>query len=112
MDEELAEQVAKEPPVKSKGVRMRDWSVEMDILAAAVDRLGDVVQAVIASQGGKPPVIKPLERPVTALEKLRNDPRREHFRVLSKVRIAQPDGSVAVASDLNGALDLSAYTTA
>jgi hypothetical protein len=78
---------------------MRDWSPEMEVLVAAVDRLGEVVQAVIAAQGGKPPKIPPLGRPKTATDKLR-DPRKQHQKILSKVMITQPDGSVISAAEM------------
>ncbi len=78
---------------------MRDWSPEMEILVAAVDRLGEVIQAVIAAQGAKPPKIAPMPRPKTATEKLR-DPRRQHQKILSKVMIAQPDGSLVSAAEM------------
>jgi hypothetical protein len=77
---------------------MRDWSPLMEAMAVQIDRLGDVVQAIIAAQGGKPPAIKPFPRPKTAADKLR-DPRRQHQKVLSKVMIAQPDGSVRSAAE-------------
>jgi hypothetical protein len=77
---------------------MRDWSPELEALYALMDRLGDVVQAVIASQGGKPPRIKPMPRPRTATDEL-NDPRRQHMKILSKVLITQPDGSVVSAAE-------------
>lgn len=84
---------------KAAAVRMRDWSPEMEILVAAVDRLGEVVQAVVAAQGGKPPKIPPLPRPKTATDKLR-DPRKQHQKILSKVMITQPDGTVISAAEM------------
>jgi hypothetical protein len=105
LDEELAAEVAKQPEKKDKdkaqSVRMRDWSPLMEAMAVQVDRLGDIVQAVIAVQGGKPPRIEPFPRPKTAIEKLRDDPSREHFKVLSRVSIMQEDGTAVLAADLN-----------
>jgi len=80
---------------------MRDWSPLMEAMAVQIDRLGDLVQAVIAVQGGKPPQIKPFPRPKTASDKLA-DPRRQHRKILSKVMIGQPDGSVRSAAELSG----------
>lgn len=100
LDEELAAEVLKQQDKpKAAGVRMRDWSPEMEVLVAAVDRLGEVVQAVIAAQGAKPPKIAPLPRPTTASDKLR-DPRKQHQKVLAKVMITQPDGSVISAAEM------------
>jgi hypothetical protein len=104
LDEELAEQVINNPDPAPRGdpMRMREWSPELEILTAMADRLGDVIQAVIAAQGGKPPKIKPMPRPKTAVEKLR-DPRRQHRRTLSKVMIQQEDGTVLSAAEMAGA---------
>jgi hypothetical protein len=99
LDEELAEQALKNPAPKADPVRMRDWSPLMEAMAVQIDRLGDVVQAIIAAQGGKPPKIKPFPRPRTAADKLR-DPRRQHQKVLGKVMIAQPDGTVRSAAEI------------
>lgn len=103
LDEELAAEVAKRPEPQKRGdlVRMRDWSPLMEAMAVQVDRLGDIVQAVIAVQGGRPPKIDPFPRPKTAIDKLRDDPRREHFKVLSRVSIMQEDGTAVLAIDLN-----------
>jgi hypothetical protein len=99
LDEELAEQAVRSPAPKGPAVRMRDWSPQQEVLTLLVDRLGEVIQAVIAAQGGKPPKITPMPRPKTAADELR-DPRRQHHRILSKVMITQPDGSVVSAADL------------
>jgi hypothetical protein len=98
LDEELAERAINDPPPKGDPVRMRDWSPVLEMLTLIADRQGDIVQAIIAAQGAKPPKIKSLPRPKTALDKLR-DPRRQHQRILSKVMIQQPDGSVLSAAE-------------
>jgi len=99
-DEELARQASKNPdPPKAAVMRMRDWSPELEAIATAIDRIGEVVQAVIAVQGGKPPKISPFPRPKTATDKL-NDPRNQHKKILSKVMITQPDGSVISAAEM------------
>lgn len=77
---------------------MRDWSPILEMLTVIADRQADTIQAVIAAAGGKPPKIKPMPRPKTAMDKAR-DPRRQHQKILSKVMIQQPDGSVISALD-------------
>lgn len=79
---------------------MRDWSPVLEMLTVIADRQADVVQAVIAAAGGKPPKIKPLPRPKTALDKAR-DPRLQHQKILSKVMIQQPDGTTISALDVS-----------
>ncbi len=99
LDEELAAQAAKLPAPKGPPVRMRDWSPELEMLTILIDRLGEVIKAVVAVQGGKPPKIQPMPRPKTAADDLK-DPRRQHQRILSKVMIAQPDGTAVSAAEL------------
>lgn len=101
LDEELAEQIAAAPPEKGPAMRMRDWSPQLEMLAVLTDRIGEVIQAVIAAQGGKPPRITPIPRPKTAADKLK-DPRRQHHRILSKVMLTRPDGSVVPATEGSG----------
>jgi hypothetical protein len=97
-DEEMARQAAGRPAPKGDAVRMRDWSPLLEMLTLIADRQADVVQAVIAAAGGKPPKIKPLPRPKTAMDRI-NSPRKQHEKILSKVMIQQPDGSVVSALD-------------
>ena len=49
----------------------------MEVLVAAVDRLADVANAVIASGGGKPTPVQRWPRPVTAFDRARAERRRE-----------------------------------
>jgi hypothetical protein len=98
LDEDLAAEIMKMPPPKGSPVRMRDWSPELETLTLLVDRLGELIKAVVAVQGGKPPKIALLPRPKTAAEELR-DPRRMHRQILSKVLLEQPDGSLVSAAD-------------
>jgi len=98
LDEEMAAEVAKLPAPKGPGVRMRDWSPELEMLALLIDRQGEIIKAVIAAQGGKPPKIPLMPRPKTAMDELR-DPRKQHQKVLSKVVIQQEDGSLVSAAE-------------
>lgn len=77
---------------------MRDWSPLLEMLTVIADRQADIIQAVIAVQGGKPPKIRPMPRPKTAADRI-NNPRRQHERILSKVMIQQPDGSQVSAAE-------------
>lgn len=98
-DEDLAAQAAEQPPAPgASAVRMREWSPLLEMLTVIADRQADLIQAVIAAAGGKPPKIKPLPRPKTALDRLRS-PRKQHEKILAKVMIQQPDGSVVSALD-------------
>lgn len=101
-DEEIAEQFLKRPENKrARGAapRVSEWSPEVERLTDIVDRLGEVVVAVVASQGGKPPRIRPTPRPRTAIDRLRERKRYEHHKkTVARVLIQQPDGSTVPAS--------------
>lgn len=52
------------------GPRLKDWSPEVDAIAKLADRINTLIQAVIASQGGKPPKLPLMDRPITAAERI------------------------------------------
>lgn len=74
-DEEAAEQL-----LAANGGQMpkpgppplTEYTPEVARLDNVVDRLGEVMGAVIGGAGGKPPKIKPAPRPVTALSRVRD----------------------------------------
>lgn len=83
-DDEYADQIVSQiDELESTGPGLRDWSPEVGYLASVVDRLGDVIAAVYASRGVKPPKVKPLPRPKTAIDRARG--RRSMSRHLSLV---------------------------
>lgn len=98
-DEEFAEHVLNQPESDRKGDRrpkISEWDLYAEKLTDVVDRLGEVMQAVVASAGGKPPKVRPQPRPRTAVDKLREKRRYEHHKkVVSRVLIQRPDGSLA-----------------
>lgn len=96
-DEEVAEDVLSrkenERP-RGAGPRISEWSPEVERLTDLVDRMGEVMVAVVASQGGKPPKLRPHPRPRTAVDRLREKKRYEHHKkVVARVLIQQADGS-------------------
>lgn len=65
---------------------MSEYSPEFEMLANLYDRLGDLIQATIAAQGGKPPKVKPYPRPSTALDRVRERRRYDkHRRLVARV---------------------------
>lgn len=87
-DEELAEMALSAPERLDvpTGPRVSQWSLEAEIIAAAVDRLGEMFAVTIVSNGGKPPRLTPYPRPVTATERVRSRLRRErHASLVSRV---------------------------
>jgi hypothetical protein len=79
-DDELAEN---SPPPKARPPRLTEFSPEA---AAIIDRLGDVITAVIAAAGGTPPSIEPYPRPVTAAERMKQRSRwRAHEDLVARL---------------------------
>lgn len=97
-DEEIAGQYLDQNKERDKKgsarPRMSEWSAEVERLTDLVDRMGEVVQAVIAVNGGKAPKLRPQPRPKTALDRVREKRRYEHHKkVVSRVLIQNPDGT-------------------
>jgi hypothetical protein len=68
-DPELAEFYASQPvPERSPRPALSEWTPEVSVQTAILDRLGEVVAAVIAGAGGKPPKVTASPRPRTAIE--------------------------------------------
>jgi hypothetical protein len=75
-DEQLATFLLSRPDGHSKKPsaptrRLSEYSAEVEVLSAILDRLGEVTQAIVASAGAKPRKVTPAPRPVTALERMR-----------------------------------------
>lgn len=83
-DEDLAAHLLDNPPPDDAvAVRMADWSPELEALHLAIDRLGDVVKAVVASiPKARMPRIPPMPRPTTAVDRLRQQRRSTAHRTL------------------------------
>lgn len=56
---------------RQTGPRLSEYSPEREALDRVLDRLGEVIQAVVASAGGSAPKIKPAPRPHTAVDRAR-----------------------------------------
>ncbi len=71
-DEGLAEALLKMPQRPGLPTRrMREWSAEVELLSALVDRTAELIQAVAATKGAKPKQVRWMPRPVTAIQRLR-----------------------------------------
>jgi hypothetical protein len=79
-DEELAADTDNVPAPRPP--RLTEWSPEVQALAATVDRLGDIVQVLIASNGGHAPKIPHYPRPVTASERIKQRRRLDTHKAL------------------------------
>lgn len=79
-----------EPPPSRPQVPLSEYDTQTALLADVLDRLGDVIVAVVGSAGGKPPKLPPAPRPVTGVERARA--RRErlaHEALVDEVKAAQ-----------------------
>lgn len=86
MDRELAEQIVAaeneeaaldlyEEAAESGGPTPEGYTIDSYLLLSVIDALQGVQAAVIAAAGGDPPTIKPMPRPVTAADIVRDEHR-------------------------------------
>lgn len=75
-DDELAAELG-DPPKFNHTPPLTEWTPEVQALAAVVDRLAEVANAVFASGGGKPSRARPYPRPVTAFDRAQTKRHRE-----------------------------------
>lgn len=96
---ELARALIDEPdPPAQPRRRMSEYSVQVEMLTAILDRLGEVVQAIASSAGAKPRKLKPAPRPVTAMETLRHK-RSEHKHRQIVARVLPHGGDLSGWAD-------------
>lgn len=90
-DPEVAAQIAAQssdgpptPPAWS------EYTPERAALDNILDRLGDVVAAVIGAAGAKPPKIRPATRPITEVDRARlRREKQAHDDLVAEVKAAQ-----------------------
>lgn len=103
-DEELAEAVVDQQEAMEKlgkkvprhAPSLETFSPEVYEIAAAVDRLGEVIVTQIAAAGGKPPRVRPTPRPQSAFDRVKA--RRSwarHGDLVAEVEQAQERWQVA-----------------
>lgn len=87
LDEQLAERLLDRPTDrKPPRRRLSDWSVQVELLTAILDRLGELTQAIAALGGAKPKKVPSAPVPATAMDRLRNRKRFEkHHSLVSRV---------------------------
>ncbi len=72
MDRTLAEQAAEIPePEAAEPPTPLGYSLDTHLLLTIIDCLQGVQAAVIASTGTAPPALRPMPRPMTMLERVR-----------------------------------------
>lgn len=79
-DEELAASMDEDPAPRPP--RLTEWSPEVAAIAASLDRLGEVLCALIAGNGQAPPKIAPYPRPVTASQRIKQRRRMQKHQAL------------------------------
>ncbi|MEU4218123.1 hypothetical protein [Actinoplanes sp. NPDC026623] len=83
-DEQLAEHLLDRPPAGAGrlAASMSQFSPELEMATHTYDRLGELIQAVTAAAGGKPPKIPAYPRPRTAADRIRKRRARAQHRNL------------------------------
>lgn len=81
-DEEAALAMLRGPQSEQTGPSMTEYSSEREAIDRVYDRLGELIQAVIAAAGAKAPSIAPLPRPYTATDRARRRKQREDHAAL------------------------------
>lgn len=94
-DDEAAERALEESEKDrniSRTPPLETWTPEVEWLVANFDRMGELIQAVLATAPGKskPPTIRPARRPETAIDRARRRKAwRSHDALVAEVREAQ-----------------------
>lgn len=79
LDEELAERYVDDEAPGEYRPRISDWSPTEQLLAGVFDRLGEVVYAISATNGGKPSEPKAWPRPETAQDRVVRRRQRQQY---------------------------------
>lgn len=67
-------------------VRQSEFSPEVEALHAVIDRLGEVITGLVALGGGRPGPVPAMPRPQTAIDRVREQRRRErHYDLVSRI---------------------------
>lgn len=95
-DDELAAEVG-DLPKGSDIVSLTEWTPEVQALAAIVDRLAELINAVVVnhpSGKGRPTRVRPWPRPVTAFDRARTRRIREAADdMVAQLFPANPEGA-------------------
>lgn len=89
-DPEYAEWVASLSDGPPRGPKVSEWTPDVAMLTNIYDRLGELIGAVIAGAGGKPPQNRPLPRPKTEVDRFKERAARaRHQSLVDEVHAAQ-----------------------
>lgn len=86
-DDALADaMISSEQPTDQPVRRLSDWSAEVELLTALVDRVSELIQVIVAVNGAKPSAPPTAPRPVTAFDRARDRARqRRHQSLVARV---------------------------
>lgn len=91
-DDEVAEQVLAHPDYESsKTPSLEDFTPEVGAMTAVYDRLGELIETLIATTpGGKPQKVHPAPRPQTAFDRAQyRMSAQEHRELVDEVEAAR-----------------------
>lgn len=91
-DDEAADRIVADgkADAPARSPSLHGWTPEVAHMAAVVDRLGEVIAGLVALSGGRPPKVKPVPRPVTAIDRARQRRSRARYgELVAEVQEAQ-----------------------
>lgn len=92
-DEEAAEQYLKDHPEEARASHPPDlasWSPEVEYIVIAIDRISEMIATLVATSGNRPPHVRPMRRPLTAIDRARRRASwQRHEALVDEVEEAQ-----------------------
>lgn len=82
-DEELAKQLAKEPPPPDRAPPLTEFGRDVEVLAEVRDLLVNLISVTVKAHGGTPKKVPPYRRPETALDRERRRRQYQHHRAIT-----------------------------
>lgn len=81
-DDELADMIVDDVPEASAIPPLEGWGTVASVVAVVADRLSETIATIATTSGNKAPKIKPIPRPMTALDRAKRRRSRARMNAL------------------------------